>query len=312
MYRLAAPAKINLFLQIIGDRLESHGFHELVMVMQAITLADHIELTPRLDDGIYIDCAHPLVPCDPSNLAYRAAKLLQKQAGDRGGVDIYIEKRIPVGAGLAGGSTNAAAVLVGLDLLWDLGLTQEELQALAAQLGSDVPFCLRGGTALALGRGDELTPLVNLEGMSVVLAKYRALSVSTPWAYQTYRQQFQTTYAQTAAEQEQQRLQGGSPELLRTIAQRDLQNLSQHLKNDLEKVVLPAYPNVQHLRQAFADFGAVGTMMSGSGPTVFALVETHDKAAELCQHMADKFQDPDLELWPCEFCSQGIHLISSS
>lgn len=309
MYRLAAPAKINLFLQIIGDRLGGNGFHELVMVMQAVTLADHIELVPRLDDGIYIDCAHPLVPCDPSNLAYRAAKLLQKYAGDRGGVDIYIEKRIPVGAGLAGGSTNAAAVLVGLDLLWDLGLTQVELQSLAAQLGSDVPFCLSGGTALALGRGDDLTPLISLEGISVVLAKYRSLAVSTPWAYQTYRQQFQTTYAQTPEEQEQKRLQGGSPELLRAIAQRDVSHLHQHLKNDLENVVLPAYPQVQNLQQAFTDLGALGTMMSGSGPTVFALVENDIQAAELCQNMAEKFPDPDLELWPCKFCTQGIHLV---
>ena len=175
-YSLIAPAKINLYLEILGDRPD--GFHELVMVMQSVGLADQIDLRANGTDLFRLHCDDPQVPKDPSNLAYRAAELMQQQFPDAfaryGGAEITIHKRIPIGAGLAGGSANAAAVLVGLDLLWELGLTQSELQELAAMIGSDIPFCVAGGTALATGRGEKLAPLVSLDQLYVVLAKYRS------------------------------------------------------------------------------------------------------------------------------------------
>jgi 4-diphosphocytidyl-2C-methyl-D-erythritol kinase len=172
-YSLVAPAKINLYLEIIGSRAD--GYHELAMVMQSVNLADRLDLYANGTDAIRVHCDHPLVPSDQSNLAYRAAELMAKQFPDcfdkYGGVDITVDKQIPVGAGLAGGSTNAAAVLVGLDLMWELGLTQSELQEIGAKLGSDVPFCIAGGTAIATGRGEKISPLPDLDHLVAVLGQ---------------------------------------------------------------------------------------------------------------------------------------------
>ncbi|MFO5472526.1 MAG: 4-(cytidine 5'-diphospho)-2-C-methyl-D-erythritol kinase, partial [Dolichospermum sp.] len=186
-YSLIAPAKINLYLEIIGSRAD--GYHELAMILQSIDLSDQIDIHTASTENIRIYCNHPQVPTDQTNLVYKAADLMAKEFpqafSNFGGVDITIKKNIPVAAGLAGGSSNAAAVLVGIDLLWDLGLTQSELEELGANLGSDVPFCIGGGTAIATGRGEKLSPLQSLDNLHIVLAKYRSLEVSTPWAYKT-------------------------------------------------------------------------------------------------------------------------------
>jgi 4-diphosphocytidyl-2-C-methyl-D-erythritol kinase len=305
-YRLRAPAKINLLLEIIGDRPD--GFHELVMVLQSVDLSDVVEIGPLSGDRIQLYCDHPGVPLDKSNLAYRAAQLMQSCFPGRGGVSIRIDKRIPIGAGLAGGSADGAAVLVGLDLMWQLGLTQDELYGLAAQLGSDMPFCISGGTALALGRGEELSPLPDLDQLYVVLAKYRSLSVSTPWAYRTYRQQFSSTYANTTADQETRRRSGPSVPLLNAIAQRNAPAIGTALHNDLEKVVLAEYPKVAQLRQILAEQSSLGGMMSGSGPTVFALAQTRDEAQMIAAHLQQVITDADLEVWVTEFIGHGISL----
>ena len=305
-YRLIAPAKINLLLEIIGDRPD--GFHELVMVMQTVDLADELDLNPLGGDRIRLHCDHPQVPLDATNLAHRAAQLMQTQFPGRGGVDITIQKKIPIGAGLAGGSANAAAVLVGLNLMWELGLTQDELHRLGAQLGSDVPFSISGGTALALGRGEKLSPLADLEGLYAVLAKYRSLSVSTPWAYQTYRAAFGNTYAQTPADQDERRRTGPSVPLLSAIAHRDRAIIGQALYNDLEKAVFPAHPQVEQLTKVFAQNNPLGTLMSGSGPTVFALAESREQAQTLAAQTQQTLQDPDLEVWITKFVPNGVHL----
>ena len=307
-YTLLAPAKINLLLEIIGDRPD--GYHELVMVLQSIDLADIVQLSPLRTDQIHLECNHPDVPLDHTNLAYRAASLMMAQFPGHGGVDIQLDKRIPIGAGLAGGSTDAAAVLVGLDLMWNLGLVEHELANLAAKLGSDVPFCVAGGTALAMGRGDQLTPLPDLDQLYAVLAKYRSLSVLTPWAYQTYRQQFSDTYAQDPQAQESRRREGPSVPLLTAINHRDLQQVPQYLHNDLERVVLPNYPQVAALREQFQQLEVLGTMMSGSGPTVFALTDSRTQAETLANAMEQTIADPDLDLWVTQFRSSGIQLLN--
>ncbi|MBW4552625.1 MAG: 4-(cytidine 5'-diphospho)-2-C-methyl-D-erythritol kinase [Aphanocapsa sp. GSE-SYN-MK-11-07L] len=312
-YKLLAPAKINLLLQIVGDQFDdngrSNGYHELVMIMQSISLADQIHLRSLGVDRIQLHCDHPQVPLDSSNLAHRAAALMMQKFPGLSGVEITIHKQIPIGAGLAGGSADAAAVLVGLDLMWNLGLTQTELQSLGGQLGSDVPFCLEGGTALALGRGDQLDFLPGLENIYVVLGKYRSLSVSTPWAYQTYRQQFQASYAKTPAEQDARRHASGSGSLLKAIAQRDIAQIGQRLTNDLERVVLPAHPQVAVLRQTLQAQNLLGVMMSGSGPTVFGLAESAATADQAKARVRAAIADPDLELWVAQFCSHGIRLL---
>jgi 4-diphosphocytidyl-2-C-methyl-D-erythritol kinase len=305
-YHLLAPAKINLLLEIIGDRPD--GFHELVMVLQSVDLSDVVEISPLSGERIQIHCDHPAVPLDESNLAYRAAQLMQSCFPGRGGVSIRIDKQIPIGAGLAGGSADGAAVLVGLDLMWQLGLTQDELYGLAAQLGSDMPFCISGGTALALGRGEELSPLPDLNQLYAVLAKYRSLSVSTPWAYRTYRQQFGATYTNTAAAQETRRRSGPSVPLLSAIAQRNAQAIGQALHNDLEKVVLTEHPKVAQLRQILVEQSSLGGMMSGSGPTVFAFAQTHDEAQGIATYVQQAITDSDLEVWVTQLIGHGIAL----
>jgi 4-diphosphocytidyl-2-C-methyl-D-erythritol kinase len=315
---LIAPAKINLFLGIVGHHFnratppQPDGFHELVMVMQSIDLADRVTVTETRNPGIVVTCDDGDVPQDETNLAYKAAALMQQQFPDRaakhGGLVIAIEKHIPMGAGLAGGSADCAAVLVGIDLLWELGLTQGELQAIAAQIGSDIPFCVSGGTALATGRGEIIDPLADLDNLYVVLAKYRDLPVSTPWAYQTFRQQFGATYPLTAAETEAKKLAFRSGEMLQAIHHRDNALIAQRLYNDLEKVVLPAYPQIQALRDTFGGLAVLGTMMSGSGSTVFALCATEDGATQVRDQMRQQFPDPSLGLWVTKFCAAGVRL----
>jgi 4-diphosphocytidyl-2-C-methyl-D-erythritol kinase len=309
-YSFRAAAKINLYLEIVGDR--SDGFHELIMVMQSINLADQIRLRPNGSEHFRLRCNHPHVPQDASNLACRAAELIAKRYPEAfarlGGADITIQKQIPVGAGLAGGSTNAAAVLVGLNLMWQLGLTQSELQDLGAELGSDIPFCIDGGTVLATGRGEVLTALPDLQ-LSVVLAKYRRLSVSTAWAYQTYRKQFSPSYVSDAQSLEARRQRVHSGPMMQAIAHKNTQQITQALHNDLEKIVLPNYPLVQQLRETFQQAGAVGTLMSGSGPTVFAIAESPEHAQAIQDQVRVTLPDPDLELWVTQTTSSGIKLI---
>ncbi|MFG6105929.1 4-(cytidine 5'-diphospho)-2-C-methyl-D-erythritol kinase [Adonisia turfae] len=313
-YTLLSAAKINLYLEIIGHRPD--GFHEMAMVMQSVNLCDRITLTNLPAAIRRLQCDHPQVPTDNSNLALKAVDLLTYKFPELAnrGVDITIEKNIPVGAGLAGGSSNAAATLVGLNLLWKLGLTQIELEELSAQLGSDIPFCIRGGTAIATGRGEILDPISSLTDLYVVLAKYESLSVSTPWAYKTYRANFSDRYADisdNATLQERQKRVHAGP-MVTAITHKDGAAIGSHLHNDLERVVLPAHDKVQQLRDYMASYGGLGTMMSGSGPTVFTLTSTQDAADEILHKVRAALPDPDLKLWSTCFTATGIRLESET
>jgi 4-diphosphocytidyl-2-C-methyl-D-erythritol kinase len=312
-YTLIAPAKINLYLEIVGDRPD--GYHELIMILQSIDLADQIDLQSSVTDNMRVRCNHPQVPSDKSNIAYRAASLMAEQFPEvfakYGGVDITIHKNIPVAAGLAGGSTNAAAVLVGMNLLWSLGLTQIELEELGARLGSDVPFCVAGGTAIATGRGEQLSPLPSLDTIYLVLAKYQSLEVSTPWAYKTYRQQFIDSYVRdtNSLATRTQAVHSGS--IVQAIVRKDAAQVGQNLRNDLERVVLPIYPQVSKIREVFASAGVLGTMMSGSGPSVFALCESKQQAEQVKLYVRKMIPDEDLELFITCTTTHGIQVRSS-
>ena len=177
---LRANAKINLFLEVLDKRPD--GYHNIETVFQSIALHDVIVLRENTSGTVEIRCDHPLVPLDSFNLAYRAAELLSNESGKRYGVQIHIVKKIPIGAGLAGGSTDAAATLIGLNELWRLGYNVEDLLRLGSELGADVPFCIMGGTALGRGRGDELTRLTPFPEIPVVIGNPR-FQISTVWAY---------------------------------------------------------------------------------------------------------------------------------
>ena len=276
---LKAHAKINLTLEVLGKRPD--GYHEVAMIMQSVSLHDTVTLSLR-DSGISLACDRPDLPCDSGNLAFRAADLLRREVGVARGVQIELTKRIPLAAGLAGGSTDAAAVLKGLNRLWQLALPAAELERLAARLGSDVPFCLQGGTSLATGRGEILTALPDFSGHGVVMAN-PPLQVSTPWVYGNFRGANQCR-----------------PEVSRLhqwFGQQDFSAVAAALFNDLESVTIPAYPQIAAIKEQLLQAGAAGVLMSGSGPTVFALTPDPAAAGEVAGRVA---WDPDVTVFIAE------------
>lgn len=260
---LFARAKINLAIDVLGKRAD--GYHEVAMVMQSVALADRVALAAA--DGISVAATGAELDCGPTNLAYRAAALLRERCGTDKGVRITLTKNIPLAAGLAGGSADAAAVLRGLNALWRLGLTPSDLEEFGAALGSDVPFCLRGGTVLATGRGELLAPLPALPHVWVVLAK-PPVDVSTAWVYGNYRGVRATSRPDI----------GG---MTACLAEGDLAGVASRLANVLETVTVPAYPRIAALKAAMLEHGAMASLMSGSGPTVFGLVRNRDQAEKI-------------------------------
>lgn len=256
-----APAKINLSLDVLGRR--DDGYHELEMVMTTIDLADRVDLFYRRHPGIHVECSSGFIPSDERNLAYRAAALLKTRFAIEAGVAIYIQKNIPVAAGLAGGSSDAAATLRGLNRLWQLGLTVDELAVIGEEIGSDVPFCVHGGTALVTGRGETLQLLNPPPPCWVVLAKPE-LSVSTRGIYQALRVKQITHHPQTA-------------NMVQAIENLDYRSMCKYMCNVLEEVTMTLYPQVRVYKQLIQRFGADAVQMSGSGPTVFALLRQENR-----------------------------------
>jgi 4-diphosphocytidyl-2-C-methyl-D-erythritol kinase len=260
-----APAKINLLLDVLRKR--DDGYHEVEMVMTMVDLADRLEMQELPRDTIMITSQAGYIPLDEKNLAFQAAKLIKERYGVRTGVYIHLDKRIPVAAGLAGGSSDAAAALRGLNRLWRLGLTDEELQKLGAELGSDVPFCVTGGTAIARGRGEKLEPIAGPPPCWVVLAK-PPIHVSTQDIYGKLKVQEIKNHPSL-------------PDMLQAIRNRSFAELCSSLGNVLEEVTMRLYPEVRQIRECMQRLGADGVLMSGSGPTVFGLVQKQSKVARI-------------------------------
>ncbi|MFB4333214.1 4-(cytidine 5'-diphospho)-2-C-methyl-D-erythritol kinase [Paenibacillus sp. JNUCC32] len=260
-----APAKINLMLDVLHKRPD--GFHEVEMVMTMIDLADRLEMSEQKRDTIIITSQAGYIPLDEKNLAFQAARLIKERYDVKKGVHIHLDKKIPVAAGLAGGSSDAAATLRGLNRLWGLGIPQQELLALGAELGSDVPFCVTGGTALATGRGEVLTPIQNPPQCWVIVAK-PPINVSTAEVYGRLRS-------------EQIQSHPSAERMVDALAQGSFQQMCQSLGNVLEEVTLKMHPEVQQLKEGMLKLGADGALMSGSGPTVFGLVSKESKVARI-------------------------------
>ena len=268
MIKIEGNAKINLTLDILGKRPD--GYHEVAMVMQSIGLHDTIEME-KSAAGIALTINVPWLRADEKNLAWRAAALMQQEYGLSGGVNMHLTKRIPVAAGLAGGSADAAAVLRGMNRLYELGLSDAKLCELGARLGSDIPFCLLGGTMLSTGRGEVLTRLSNLPETWVVLAKPR-ISVSTAWAYQNYDEQGAEQHPDNARIQQE-------------IARGDRKAVAKLLCNVLESVTIKRYDVISRYKTMMLEQGAMASMMSGSGPTVFGLVGSRVQANKIADHL---------------------------
>ena len=269
-----APAKVNLGLDVVSRRPD--GYHEVRMVMQTIRLTDRIYLR-KAESGVTLSCSDPALPSDPSNLAWKAVLAMEKAAGRTLPVEIRIEKRIPMAAGLAGGSTDAAAVLDGLNRLYDLGFSPERLREIGLSLGADIPFCLLRGTALAEGIGEVLTPLRPLPILPMVLAK-PPVDVSTKEIYQALTLDEETPHP--PIDRMVSRIEAGDMPSLRPLH-----------GNLLETVTIPLCPEIETLREALAASGAVIARMSGSGPTVFGLFLKPEEAAEAYRRLRRSFPD---------------------
>lgn len=260
---LRTSAKVNLILEVLGKRAD--GYHELSTVLQAVDLFDRLVLEE--DVRLTLRTSDPALPTDEENLVVKAARLFMEAAGVNRGARIMLEKQIPVAAGLGGGSSDAAATLWGLNRLWGLGWGRERLGELAARLGMDVPFFLRGGRALATGRGERLQPLPSGGPIALVLVKPN-FPLSTREVYGRVAAGARDDGARTAA-------------LLQALASRDSARMAASLYNALEAVVEPAHPEVGRIKRALLAAGALGSVMSGSGPTVLGVARSRDHARQL-------------------------------
>ena len=260
-----APAKINLLLDVLHKR--DDGFHEVEMIMTMVDLADRLTMEELPRDGIIISSQAGYIPLDEKNLAFQAARLIKERYNVRKGVYIHLDKHIPVAAGLAGGSSDAAAALRGLNRLWGLNIPQDELCRLGAELGSDVPFCVTGGTAVARGRGEKLEPIVNPPQCWVVLAK-PPINVSTADVYGRFRAAGLREHPSTSA-------------MRSAIERGSFADVCAGLGNVLESVTLELYPEVRQMKKTMQRLGADGVLMSGSGPTDFGLVAKEAKVARI-------------------------------
>ena len=252
---LKALAKINLGLDVLGKRED--GYHEVRMVMQTIHLYDRVEIKKTRSPYIHVETNLYYLPVNEDNLVYRAAKLMKDEFQIKEGVRIVLQKFIPVAAGLAGGSSDAAAVLVGMNRIFNLGLKQNKLMELGLKIGADVPFCIMRGTALAEGIGEKLTALPPMPKCPVLIAK-PAISVSTKAVYEGLK---------LYDGMEHPDIDG----VMEGIQQKDLKGVASHMGNILETVTIPMYPVIEDIKKLMLENGALNAMMSGSGPTVFGL-----------------------------------------
>lgn len=266
---IKAPAKINLSLDVLKKRPD--GYHEVRMIMQEIELHDTLFLEAR-GDGIEVLCDCPWVSSGESNIAYKVAALLKKKHRIDNGIRIKIHKNIPVAAGLGGGSSDAASVLKGMNELFGLGLCPEELMTLGKDIGADVPFFIKGGTALAEGIGEKLTGLRGFSDVDILLVTPR-LGVSTAWVYKNL-------VLEDVKERPDTNL------LVDAINACRVDVLARNMRNVLENVTLPRYRVVKQIKDKLVQLGALGSLMSGSGPSVFGIFGNRDLACRAYEKMA--------------------------
>ena len=265
--KLKARAKINLGLDVVRKRED--GYHEVRMIMQMINLYDKITLRKKTEPGITVTTNLSYLPVNEDNLVYRAAKLLMDEFQVDGGLEIELQKYIPGAAGMAGGSTDAASVMVGVNKIFQLGLNKKQLMERGVKIGADVPFCIMRGTALAEGIGEELTPLPAMPHCSLVIAKPK-IHVSTKFVYGNLKVKELTEHPDIDGQ-------------VQALRENDLEQLVARMGNVLETVTIPAYPVIDEIKHMMMKYGAMGAMMSGSGPTVFGIFEKEDKAQEVCR-----------------------------
>ncbi len=273
---LKAYGKINLGLDVLGRR--ENGYHDVRMIMQTVGIFDRIDLFRQREPGIRVETNLLYLPVNENNLVYKAAQLLMDEFHVTDGVLIRLKKFIPVAAGMAGGSSDAAAVLFGVNKMFGLGLTTDELMKRGVRIGADVPYCILRGTALSEGIGEVLTPLPPIPQCKVLIAK-PGISVSTRFVYEHL-------HANDLKPEQHPDIDA----ILEGIRQQDILQIASHLGNVLETVTIREQPVIQKIKDKVMEYGAIGSLMSGSGPTVFGLFadpNAAENAYENLRHGAD-------------------------
>ena len=269
--RLQAFAKINLGLDVLGKR--DDGYHEVRMIMQTIRMYDQLDMRKSVEPGIHLTTNKIYIPVDENNLVWRAAKLMMDTCGIIEGVSIHLHKVIPVAAGMAGGSSDAAATLVGMNRLFHCGLSKEKLMELGVQIGADVPYCVLRGTALAEGIGEKLTVLPPMPDCWILIGK-PGISVSTKYVYTTLDLNTDTVHPDIDG-------------MKKALEDGNLYGITERMGNVLQDVTIPAHPEVERIKEQMKALGAVNAMMSGSGPTVFGIFDNEEKAQKACQKLQE-------------------------
>lgn len=275
-----AYGKINLALDTIGKRQD--GYHLVRMIMQTVNLYDIVTITKKETPGITLTTNRLDLPTDENNLIYKAAKLLIEEFHIAEGVTIHLEKRIPVAAGMAGGSTDCAATLEGMNTLFSLGLSEDELMKRGVTLGADVPYCIMGGTALSEGIGEILTPLSDMVACKVLLIK-PDIDISTKWVYTTLKWDQLTSHPDIDG-------------MISSLETQSLSDIASKLENVLETVTIPANPVIADIKENMKSLSALNALMSGSGPTVFGLFEDETVASKAYEQCKQLYPDYQVEL----------------
>ncbi len=270
--RLKARAKINLGLDVLGKRED--GYHEVRMIMQTIGIYDRIIINKIPEDEIRIVSNLSFLPVNENNLIYKAAKLLKDKYNFAGGVEVNLNKFIPVAAGMAGGSTDAASTLFGINKLFDLGLSTKTMMELGVGIGADVPYCVMRGTALAEGIGEKLTRLKSVPHMWIVIAK-PSINVSTKLVYENLDMGGVSTHPDIDG-------------IISAINEQNIEQIALRMGNVLETVTIPLYPVIQDIKNDMITHGAYNAMMSGSGPTVFGIFPDEQTALNCQVYLKEK------------------------
>ena len=267
-------AKINLILNVLSKRED--GYHNIESIMQSISLADKVTISERMN-GIKIDCDHHKVPTDLKSLAYRTAGKILDKCKLKKGIDIKINKKIPLGSGLAGGSTNSATILMGINKVYHLGLTNDKLREIGGELGMDIPFFIQNGTALAYHKGEKVTHFASVKPPLWLIILNPGFEVSTQWAYQNLK------FGKGNVQKDRINkmilaLKTGKPE-----------EIAKNLYNSFEKMVIRKFPEIGEIKETLIKEGALGVLMSGSGPTIFGIAKNKDAALKIYSNIKSRY-----------------------
>ncbi len=268
-------SKINLTLNILAKRQD--GYHDIETLMQSVNLADKIFIKEE-KEGIEIKCNHPLVPVDTQSLTYRSAKKILNRYRITKGVKIKIDKKIPLASGMAGGSANSASILVGINKLFALNLSNKDLREIGEELGMDVPFCIQNGTALAYHKGEKVIPLPLINPPLWIIIIYPGFEIPTKWAYNNLDlDRIKKEKNNTKA-------------MLKALKERELEGIAKNLFNSFEELVIEKYPEIGKIKDRLTEEGVLGALMSGSGPTVFGITRNKEQALRIYEKLKSEYK----------------------